>query len=367
VRIREFQKQFEQIAPQAIAWKGDNIGLLLGRESDTIKNILVALDLTMDVAEEAAKKKANCIITHHPLLFHPLKNITADSRVGELILFLTENRINLYAAHTNLDSVKWGVNFSLAQSLGLTNVEILSPLNGSLTQIVVFVPHDHVEVVANAMHEAGAGMFTKYDQCSFRGEGIGTFRGLNDAKPFLGKVGKHERVQEVRLEILVENWKTSSVISAMVKAHPYEEVAYDILPLLNRNTEYGLGAIGDIPKKIPQNKFFELVKKTLGVRALKYSGTSNMIGRVAVCGGSGSECIADAVSRKADVMVTADLKYHTFQDFEKKILLVDAGHYETEHVVLPVLAAKIQEMFKRNNHSGKVYITKHSTNPVHIF
>ncbi len=367
MKIREFQKQFEQIAPSAIAWKRDNIGLLIGRENDTIRNIIVALDLTMDVAEEARKKDSNFIVTHHPLLFNPLQNITASSRIGELVLFLTENKINLFAAHTNLDSVKWGVNFALAGKLGLTDVQILSPIKESLTAVVVFVPEDHVEAVASAMHEAGAGMFTKYDQCSFRGEGTGTFRGMSDAKPFLGKVGKLERVREVRLEMLAETWKTGTVISAMIKAHPYEEVAYDIFPLLNRNTEYGLGAIGTLAKGITQKEFLTLVKKRLGVNALRYSGNSKIIRRVAVCGGSGSDCIPDAVSRNADAMVTADLKYHTFQDFEENILLVDAGHYETENVVLPALEKKIQEMFKRNNHSGKVYITKHSTNPVHIF
>ena len=217
------------------------------------------------------------------------------------------------------------------------------------------------------MHDAGAGMFTKYDQCSFRSEGLGTFRGMKDAKPFLGTVGHLEKAQEVRLEMLAEDWKTDAIVSAMLNAHPYEEVAYDIYLLLNKNTEYGLGAIGELHKKISQKEFLTLVKKKLGAGALRYSGNSALIQRVAVCGGSGSEYINDAVSQHADVMVTADLKYHTFQDFEEKILLVDAGHYETEHTVLPALAKKIHGMFKRNGHTGKVIISKHSTNPVHIF
>ncbi len=367
MNIKEFQKQFEQITPPAIAWNGDNIGLLVGRENDEIKNILVVLDLTMKVAEEAKRKKANCIITHHPLIFHPLKNITPRSRVGELVLYLTENKINLYAAHTNLDSVKWGVNFALAKTLQLTNVQILSPMKESLTKIVVFVPRDYVEKISEAMHEAGAGMFTKYDRCSFRNEGIGTFRGMNDANPFLGEVGKLEKANEVRLEMLAEHWKIDAVLSAMLKAHPYEEVAYDIYPLLNRNTEYGLGAIGTLPKKMLQKDFLSLVKKKLGAKALRFSGTSNSVERVAVCGGSGTALIGDAISQNADAMITADVKYHTFQDVEGKILLVDAGHYETEHIVLPALAKKIQQMFKQNKHKGKVFITQHSTNPVHLF
>ncbi len=365
--IQEFQKQFEQIAPPAIAWKDDNIGLLLGRENDDIQNILIALDLTMDVAEEAIRKKANCIVTHHPFLFHPLKTITPKSRVGKLVLFLIEHKINLYAAHTNLDSVKWGVSFALAKKLGLNDIQILSPIKESLTKVVVFVPNDHLEKVADAMHSAGAGTFSKYDFCSFRTEGIGTFRGMNDANPFLGKVGKLEKTKEVRLEMLSEHWKVGSVISAMMKAHPYEEVAYDIYPLLNRNSEYGLGAIGTLQYKISQEDFLSLVKKKLGSKALRFSGQARSIQKVAVCGGSGTELISDAISQHADAMVTADVKYHTFQDGEKNIVLIDAGHYETEQVVLPVLAKKIQNLFAHNNHAGKVFITKHNTNPVYLF
>ncbi len=367
MKIREFQKEFEEIAPPTIAWSGDNIGLLIGRPENRITNILIALDLTMDVALEAKRKKANCIVTHHPLLFHPLKNITPSTRTGELVLFLTEGKMNVYAAHTNLDSVQWGVNFVLAEKLGLCDVKILSPIKNSLVSIIVFVPSGHVEQVADAMHNAGAGAFSKYDQCSFRAEGTGTFRGNDTSKPFIGKAGTLERVQEVRLETTAEQWKVGGIIAAMLKAHPYEEAAYDIIPLLNKNSEYGLGAIGTLPKPLSQKDFLGRIKKQLGLKTLKFSGKESSIRTVAVCGGSGSEFISDAVAQGADAMVTADLKYHTFQEFESHLLLVDAGHYETEHLVLPALAKKIQQIAKRKNHSGKIFITQQSTNPVHIF
>lgn len=365
--IQEFQKEFEKIAPPSIAWKGDNIGLLIGRPKDRIKNILVALDLTMEVAQEAKRKKANCIVTHHPLLFHPLKNITPSSRTGELVLFLTENKMNVYAAHTNLDSVQWGVNFVLAKKLGLTDVKVLSPIKESLVSIVVFVPSTHVEQVADSMHSAGAGTFAKYDRCSFRAEGSGTFRGNERSTPFIGTPGTVERVQEVRLETIAEQWNVGKIIAAMLKAHPYEEVAYDLLPLLNNNSEYGLGAIGVLPKPVSQKEFLGTVKRALGLKGLKFSGKRSSVRTVAVCGGSGSDLISDAAAHGADAMVTADLKYHTFQEFESKLLLVDAGHYETEHPVLPVLVKKIQQIAQRNGHSGKVFLTQQSTNPVHIF
>ncbi len=367
MRIKDFQQQFEIIAPPAVAWDGDNVGLLVGRENNEILNIVVSLDLTMAVAKEAVKKKANLIITHHPLLFHSVKNITAGSRVGEIVLYLIENKINLYAAHTNLDSVKWGVNFILAKTLGLSEIAILSPRKESLVSISVFVPNEYVEKVADAMHGAGAGTFTKYDQCSFRSDGVGTFRGTNNANPFIGTVGKLETVKEIRLEMMVDQWKISAVVSAMLQAHPYEEVAYNINPLKNTNTDYGLGAIGVLATPLKQDSFLTLIKTKLGATAVRYTGKSKFVKRVAVCGGSGTELIRDAVSQHADAMVTADLKYHTFQDVEEKILLVDAGHYETEHIVLPVLAKKIKQILNQNRHSGKVYITKHSTNPVHIF
>ncbi len=362
--IKEFQKIFEEHTPPAIAWKGDTVGLQIGRGNESIRNVLIALDATMDILKEALKKKANLIITHHPLLFHPLKNLTPSSRVGEIAMFATENRIALYAAHTNLDSVKWGVNFALAKKLGVQNVKILSPIKESLTKVVVFVPHDHVDRVAEAMYDAGAGMFSKYDKCSFRGEGIGTFRGMNDARPFLGTVGKLEKAQEVRLEMLCESWKIGAVLSAMLKAHPYEEVAYDMYPLMNRNTEYGLGAIGDMPKTMSEKTFLDLVKKKLKSGSLRFSKGAGSIRRVAVCGGSGSEFINDAISQGADAMVTADLKYHTFQDVENKILLVDAGHYETEQIVLPDLAKKVKGIVHQKNRSTQVYITEYSTNPI---
>lgn len=367
VTVKEFQLEFETIAPPAIAWKGDNVGLQFGRESDTITNILVALDVTMDVAVEAKKKKANLIITHHPLLFHPLKSITPASRTGEIVFYLAEQSINLYAAHTNLDSVKRGVNFVLAKKLGLKNISVISPLKESLTKIVVFVPQHHVEQVAHAMHGAGAGTFSKYDTCSFRTEGVGTFRGMGDARPFLGKVGNVEQAKEVRLEMLCETWKISTVLSAMIKAHPYEEVAYDIYPLSNKNTEYGLGAIGELEKSLNQKEFLSFVKKKLNVQSLRFSGGIKPIRRVAVCGGSGTELISDAVNQGADAMITADVKYHTFQDFEKKILLIDAGHYETEHHVLPAVKGMINEILNRKKISTKVFITKHNTNPTHYF
>jgi dinuclear metal center YbgI/SA1388 family protein len=361
--VQEFQNQFESITPPDVAWKGDNVGLQIGRPTDTINKVLVALDVTLDVVHEAVRNKINFIVTHHPLLFHPVKNITPDTRAGNLALFIAEKKINLYAAHTNLDSVQWGVNFCLAETLGLKNVKILSPITESLKKIVVFVPKTHIDQVANAMYDAGAGMFTKYDHCSFRGDGIGTFRGMNTAQPFLGTVGILETASEIRLEMLCESWKVKKVLAAMIHAHPYEEVAYDIYPLTNRNTEYGLGAIGELSNALDEKSFLNRVKRTLKVKMLRYTTGKRSIKKVAVCGGSGSEFIIDAIRQNADAMITADVKYHTFQDCEEKILLIDAGHFETEQIVLPALVKEI----KRITGTTKVYKTKYLTNQVRYY
>ena len=368
VKLGEFQRFIEEWIPPATAWKGDNTGIQIGRPESSIKNILLALDATMDVAREAVVRKANLIVTHHPLLFQPLRSLTSNSRSGEIALFLAERKINLYAAHTNLDHVRGGVSFVMAGLLGLKNVRILSPMNGSLVKVVVFVPASHLENVSTAMHAAGAGKFTKYEECSFRTEGVGTFKGLKDSDPFIGARGVLEKTPEVKLEMPVESWNLPRVTEAMLKEHPYEEVAYDIIPLQNDSTEFGLGVIGECQKPLTQEQVLSLVKKAFAIPVLRHSGKTNRsVKRIALCGGAGFEALNDALRHRADVFITGDIKYHGFQDAERKILLIDAGHYETEHHVLPLLASRIRSIVQRQNASSKVFITKRNTNPISYY
>ncbi|MDE3056629.1 MAG: Nif3-like dinuclear metal center hexameric protein [Bacteroidota bacterium] len=367
MKLSEFQQVLDEWAPPAAAWKSDNVGLQVGSRSAEIVNILLALDVTMEVAREAVQRRANLIVTHHPLLFHPLRSLTPNSRAGEIALYLAEQKINLFAAHTNLDSVPGGVNFVLAELFGLKNISILSPLEGSMVKVVVFVPNEHLERVAAAMHGAGAGTFTKYEECSFRTEGVGTFRGTHAAHPFIGVKGILEIVPETKLEMIVPSWKLSGAIRAMLSAHPYEEAAYDIIPLKNRPADAGLGAIGNLPAAMSRETFLAMVKKKTGAEVLRYSGHSGRIQRVAVCGGAGSEFIGDAVQDGADAFVTADVQYHTFQDAEKDILLVDAGHFETESHVLAAIESRLKKFLKASKHPSKVYLTKRNTNPVSYY
>jgi len=365
--IAEFQQHFERMTPPGTAWKHDNIGLLVGRPGEEITTILVALDVTMDVAKEAVRRKANLIVAHHPVIFQPLRAVTSSSRTGELVMFLIERNIAVYAAHTNLDSVRHGVSHALARALGLGNIRILEPMKETLTKIAVFVPPGHADSVAGAMHAAGGGTFTNYEQCSFRAEGTGTFKGMNGAQPFIGTVGTLERTPEIRIEMLAERWKVKRVLAAMTKAHPYEEVAYDVYPLENRNTEYGLGAVGDLPKPVDAKRFLAAVKRALGAEGLRYAGgLGRVISRVAVCGGSGSDLIGEARSSGADAYVTADLKYHAMQEADDTLLLVDGGHYETEHLALLPLSATLKEIGRSNRARFKTFVTQFTTNPIHF-
>ena len=368
MKLGEFQRLIEEWIPPATAWKGDNVGIQLGRTDTALRNILLALDVTLEVAREAVTRGANLIVTHHPLLFHPLRSLTQESRAGEIALFLAERKIGLYAAHTNLDHVRGGVSFAMAALLGLNNIRVLSPLGGQLVKIAVLVPVSHVEDVAGAMHRAGGGKFANYEQCSFRSEGVGTFRGTEASEPFIGSKGILEKTPETKLEMLVEKWNVRAAVKAMIQKHPYEEVAYDVVPLDNENAEYGLGAIGEYRKPISQDKFLSLVKKALGSPVLQYTGKSgSAVVSVALCGGAGYDAVQEAIRQGADAYITADVKYHGFQEAQRNIFLIDAGHYETERHILPILAARVRTIVEKQHSASKVFVTRKNTNPVSYF
>jgi dinuclear metal center YbgI/SA1388 family protein len=332
-----------------------------------VSKILLTLDVTEKVIAEAIGKKANLIISHHPLIFTPLKSLTTEHRNSNLALLLAKKNIALISAHTNLDFTGNGVSIALAQRLGLQNIKVLASQEDVLKKITVFVPVTHVDGVMHAMSKAGAGAIGNYDSCSFQLKGTGTFRGLDGSKPFIGAAGKTERVEEVRLEMVVFSWHLKSVLRAMKAAHPYEEVAYDVYALENSVEQFGTGAIGEMKSPMRLEKFLQHVQKKLNVPALRYTGKLNsIIRRVAVCGGSGSQFISTAIVEGADVYVTADVKYHTFQDAEERIALIDAGHYETEIPILETLATTL----KTKNFIQKelpVIISKTKVNPVHYY
>ncbi|MHB1686529.1 MAG: Nif3-like dinuclear metal center hexameric protein [Ignavibacteriaceae bacterium] len=360
----EIIKYFENWAPKEIAWQKDNVGLQIGSMERKIKNILLSLELTNRVIDDAIKKNCNFIITHHPFLFHPLRKIDLHKdKNSKLIEKLIKNNITLYSAHTNLDSIKDGVSFELAKKLKLQNIDFLVRLKSNQFKLIIFVPENFVDEVAGAIFKSGGGIIGEYSNCSFRTSGKGTFKGSSKANPSLGKKETDEKVEEVKLEVLVDSWKINRVISAITKVHPYEEAAYDIIPLENYNVNYGMGAIGVLDQPVNAEEFLNFVAQKLKIKNFRYvQGKKNRIQKVAVCGGSGSEYIDDAIKNNADAFITADLKYHTFQDYQDEILLIDAGHYETEIFSLDEVKRKLLGFI--DDSSIKVFKYSGSTNPI---
>ena len=358
-------KYLETWAPKETAWENDNVGLQVGSGERRLKNILLSLDLNSNVIDTAVKKNCNLIITHHPLLFTPLKKIDVSTdEKSKLIEKLIKRNITLYSAHTNLDFTKDGVSFQLAKKLELTEIDFLKKLPETQLKLVVFVPEQNTEAVAEAIHSAGGGIIGEYSYCSYRTKGTGTFKGSDKANPAVGKKSKLEKVVEERLEVLVDNWKLDKVIRAMKEAHPYEEVAFDLYPLKNENVNYGVGATGKLLQPMNKKEFLDFISNKLKIKNFRYAnGRNSKIKKVAVCGGSCSELLNAAISSGADAFITADIKYHTFQEAEGKILMIDAGHFETEIHSINEVQKRLKNYLK-NSSSIKVFKYMGSTNPV---
>ncbi len=362
----EIFKYFEDWAPKEISWQKDNVGLQVGSIKQKVRNILLSLELTDKVVEDAIKKNCNLIITHHPLLFHSLKKIDIhNDKNSRLIEKLIKNDITLYSAHTNLDFTKDGVSFELSKKLNLRKINFLVNLKSNQNKLIIFVPLTHVNQVSKAIFEAGGGIIGEYSNCSYKTSGKGTFKGSLKTNPSIGKKENYEEVEEIRLEILVNSWKLKNVLNALFKVHPYEEIAYDIFPLENPNRNYGAGAIGELEKPLNLKTFLSYISQKLNIRNFRYTeGRKNLISKVAVCGGSGSDLIRDAMNAGADAFITADIKYHTFLDSNREILLIDAGHYETEIQSLKEVKKKLENYINPNNSDIKIFKYGGSTNPI---
>ena len=355
----------EAWAPLDIAWERDNVGLQTGDPDTRVRGILVALDVTESIVTEALRRGANLIVSHHPLLFRPLRSVTSGTSQERCLGALLRNRVALYSAHTNLDFARGGTSFALADALGVTTEGFLRTPFRLQNKIVTFVPPSHAEAVASAMTAAGAGVIGEYESCSFRGEGKGTFRGGARSRPAVGRKGTLEQVKEIRLEMVAPRRAVRGVVRAMTEAHPYEEVAYDVYALENPAGEYGMGAVGTLRRKVPLRTFLATVRRSLKTPALRWSGDPRTpVHRVALCGGSGSDLLGDAVASGAEAFVTADVRYHTYQEAEGRIALIDAGHFETE---IPVVAAMVERLRRETLRGGEripVRAASGSTNPV---
>jgi dinuclear metal center YbgI/SA1388 family protein len=320
---------FEQWSPKRFAMDGDPVGLHIGQLNRPVDKVLVTLDVNGEVIDEAIRQGANLIIAHHPPIFRPLKSLVTDTPQGSMIEKCIKNDIAVYAAHTNLDVAPGGVNDMLATKLGLMDTEIVEPTYSEpLYKLVVFSPVTHTDEIRQALDKAGAGAIGDYSGCSFSSEGMGRFTPVEGAEPFIGEVGKGEKVEEERIEVVLPGTIRGKVLKAMLNAHPYEEAAYDFFELNQRSNEYGIGRVGKLPEKMALADFAELVKSVFGVPALRFVGDRNKeIYKVAVLGGDGNKYIGAAKRSGADVLVTGDLYYHVAHDAQAMgLAVIDPGH-----------------------------------------
>jgi len=361
MKIQELVKTLENMAPLALQEDYDNAGLVTGNHDQEVDRCLVCLDVSPEVIEEAVSLDIHLIISHHPVIFRGVKRLDENDLTGGMLIRAIKSGIALYSMHTNLDNVMNGVNGILADKIGLKDQKILRPIKGGLMKLVTFCPTAHAGKVREAIFSAGAGVIGNYDCCSYNIEGKGSFRANDQAKPFVGEAHKVHFEEELRIETILPAYLATAVTRAMIEAHPYEEVAYDLYPLANANPMTGAGRIGILENEMGEEDFLKFLKSVLHAACLRYSPiTGKKIKKVALCGGAGSFLIPDAVREQADVFITGDLKYHQFFEPNGNFLLVDAGHFETEQFTVELIASNIKDIFP----NFAVHISKMSKNPV---
>lgn len=342
----------------------DNAGLITGNAGWECSGIICSLDATEDVVKEAINKKCNLIVAHHPIIFGGLKKINGKNYVEKTIITAIKNDIAIYAIHTNLDNVVTGVNGRIAQLLGLKNVTVLSPKENSLKKLFTFAPMVNAEEVRNAIFAAGGGHIGNYSECSFNAEGTGTFKAGEGADPHVGEIGKQHQEKEIKIEVIFPSFLESKIVAAMKAAHPYEEVAYDVVPLSNTYNSIGSGVVGELPNAEAEKAFLSRVKEIFGVPVIRHTNFLNKpVKKVAVCGGAGSFLISKALASGAGVYITADMKYHEFFDANDRMLIADIGHYESEQFTIDLLREILEEKFP----TFAVLKTEVKTNPVNYF
>lgn len=362
--VREITSCLEQWAPLAYAEDFDNVGLLVGDYNQKIERALVTHDAIESVIDEAIKEKCNLIICFHPIIFQGLKRITNNTYVERAVAKAIKNDIAIYAIHTALDVQSDGVNKGLADALKLSNRNVLVPSKGSLLKLNTYVPHAQLSNVQAALFAAGAGALGNYAECSFSSEGTGSFLPLEGSNAFVGEKGKRHEEAEKQLQVVLPKHCKNKVVHALQQAHPYETVAYELTVLENVQSDLGMGCIGQLTKPIAEQEFLTELKAILGTPMLRHSVLlGKKIERVALLGGSGSFAIDAAKGQNADVFITADLKYHDFYKGENRILLIDAGHYESEQFTKKI----IMEFLSKNFPNFAFVSSKTYTNPVHYF
>jgi dinuclear metal center YbgI/SA1388 family protein len=362
--LKEITSFLDSAIPLSFQENWDNSGLQVGNFDKDISSALVTIDVTREVIDEALAKGCNLIISHHPLIFNGIKQLTGRNFTERMLLTALKNDIAVYSAHTNLDIAGNGVSMKMAEKLGLKNLKPLIPLRNKLSKLVVFIPESNLEKVREAIFAAGAGFIGLYDKCSFTAEGTGSFRAGEGTNPFVGEKGKLHFEKEVRLETVIFSHSKGRIIKALLDSHPYEEPAYDIYALENDIPGAGLGCVGDLTDPVPEKRFLEMLAGIFSAEGIKYSQlTGNGIKKVALCGGAGGQYITDAISSGADAYVSADIRYHSYFEAADKILIADIGHFESEKFSTEILYDLIIKKFP----TFAVRFSAVNTNPINYF
>jgi dinuclear metal center YbgI/SA1388 family protein len=342
----------------------DNAGLITGDAGWECSGIICSLDATEDVVKESIAKKCNLIVAHHPIIFGGLKKINGKNYVEKTVIAAIKNDIAIYAIHTNLDNVLHGVSGRMGQLLGLKNVSILAQKDSTLKKLFTFAPVDKAEQVRNAIFMAGGGHIGNYSEVSFNTEGTGIFKAGDGANPYVGEVGKPYQEKEIKIEVIIPAFLESKIVAAMIAAHPYEEVAYDVISLTNTNQQIGSGVIGELPEAFDEKQFLTQLKKVFKVPVVRHTALlGKPVKKVALCGGAGSFLISKALASAADAYITADMKYHEFFDANNQMVIADIGHYESEQFTINLL----QEILEQKFPTFAVLKTEVKTNPVNYF
>lgn len=363
-KIKDVINYLETIAPLSYQETYDNSGLLTGEKQCDISGVIITLDCTEDVVQEAIDKGCNLIIAHHPIIFSGLKKLVGSTYVERTIILAIKNDIAIYAIHTNLDNIVSGTNFQFAKRIGLKNISILNSKKSILNKLVSFVPIKEKDKVLQALYKAGAGEIGNYSECSFSTEGIGTFTPNVKSNPTIGSAGNAEKVKESRIEVLLPSYLVNQIITALKTSHPYEEVAYYISSTINKNQEVGAGLIGEIEEELPTSTFLSNLKNAMNLEVIKYTqGYTKNIKKIAICGGSGSFLLSAAKKAKADVFISADFKYHEYFDAENDIMICDIGHYESEVATKDLLYDILSKKFS----SFALNLSEIDTNPISYF
>jgi dinuclear metal center YbgI/SA1388 family protein len=361
MKLKDLTSFLDSAIPLSFQEGYDNAGLQVGMPDKEISSALITLDITEEVLDEAGYAGCDLIVSHHPLIFNGIKQLSGRTVIERILLKAIKKDVAIYSAHTNLDVLENGVSRKMAEKLGLKNIKVLVPLKNRLVKLVTFIPENHLEKVREALFEAGAGMIGGYDKCSFSTPGTGSFRAGNDTEPYTGEKGKIHFEKEVRFETILFSHMKGRVVKALLETHPYEEVAYDIYPLENDNIRAGMGCTGELPSPMDEKDFLRLLGSVFSANGIRYSKSAGyQISKVALCGGAGGPLLNDAIASGADAFVSADIRYHSFFDAGNKIFIADIGHFESEKFSTEILYDLIVKKFPK----FAVRFSEINTNPI---